>query len=377
MHSSEIHSFNPGPKLRWGFLGAAEIARKNFKAVHLSGNSIVTGVASRDPGRCERFIATCQAEAPGHPTPAAFARYEDLLSSPEVDAVYLPLPTARRKEWVLQAAAAGKHVLCEKPCAVTLADLDEMLAACRRHRVQFMDGVMFVHSRRLERMGELLRPDGPLGRIRHVASAFSFRAPPEFKESNIRAQAELEPQGCLGDLGWYCVRLALWAMQWTLPARVTGRTHTEMRGSGSAGPVPAEFSGELLYPDGVTSSFYCSFLAENQQWAILSGERGYLQVADFVLPFAGSELKFEVCNSTYSIQGCNFRMDAGRQIISVPEWSHGQANAQESNLFRNFAAQVLSGKRNDAWVEQARQTQRIICACLESARLDGQPVVLG
>ena len=66
--------------------------------------------------------------------------------------VYIPLPTGIRKEWVLRAARAGKHVVCEKPCAVSVRDLVEMLEACRRHRVQFMDGVMFMHSRRLELM---------------------------------------------------------------------------------------------------------------------------------------------------------------------------------------------------------------------------------
>ncbi len=68
----------------------------------------------------------------------------------EVDAVYMPLPTALRKQWVLRAAEAGKHVVCEKPCAASVADLQEMLTACRYNRVQFMDGVMFTHSRRME-----------------------------------------------------------------------------------------------------------------------------------------------------------------------------------------------------------------------------------
>ena len=75
------------------------------------------------------------------------------------------LPTGLRKEWVLRAAAAGKHVLCEKPCALSLADLREMTGACQKNRVQFMDGVMFMHNPRLRRLREILddgtdhRPD--------------------------------------------------------------------------------------------------------------------------------------------------------------------------------------------------------------------------
>jgi len=74
--------------------------------------------------------------------PQAFVRYEDLLTSDAVEAVYIPLPTDVRKEWLARAAAARKHVVCEKPCAPSAADLREMMAACRLHRVQFMDGVM-------------------------------------------------------------------------------------------------------------------------------------------------------------------------------------------------------------------------------------------
>jgi len=84
--------------------------------------------------------------------PQAFGLYDDLLAKDTVEAVYIPLPTGVGKEWVLRAAAAGKHVVCEKPCAPSVADLREMVAACRLHRVQFMDGVMFTHSRRLEKL---------------------------------------------------------------------------------------------------------------------------------------------------------------------------------------------------------------------------------
>ena len=74
-----------------------------------------------------------------------------MLAAKDVDALYIPLPTGLRKEWVIRAAQAGKHIVCEKPCAINAADLREMVDACRQHRVQFMDGVMFMHSRRLDK----------------------------------------------------------------------------------------------------------------------------------------------------------------------------------------------------------------------------------
>jgi len=162
-----------GNHFRWGILGTAQIARKNWRAIRDSGNPIVA-VASRHLERSRRFIAECQAEVPFETIPEAYGSYESLLASPAVDAVYIPLPTGLRKEWVLRAAAAGKHIVSEKPCAVSVADLREMLEACRRHRVQFMDGVMFMHSPRLAKIREILDDGQNVGEVRRISSAFSF-----------------------------------------------------------------------------------------------------------------------------------------------------------------------------------------------------------
>lgn len=267
-------------KIRWGILGTANIAHKNWQAIRLSGNSTVTGVASRELERSRKFIAECQAQVPMECEPETFGSYEELLASDEIDAVYLPLPTGLRKEWVLRAAAAGKHVLSEKPCAVSVADLREMIDACKQHRVQFMDGVMFMHSQRLPRLREILDDGQSVGEVRRITSAFSFLGSGDFLMSNIRGNAQLEPNGSLGDLGWYCIRFALWVMNWEMPEEVTGRILSRQ------GAVPTEFSGELFFKSGVSASFYCSFITENQEWAIVSGTRGYLEVRDFVLPFA-------------------------------------------------------------------------------------------
>jgi len=362
------------PLLRWGILGAANIARKNWKAIWNSRNGRVIGVASRDLRRCRRFINECQAQAPFRPAPRAFASYEDLLAAPDVDAVYIPLPTGIRGHWVKRAAEAGKHVICEKPCATNVAELVDMLAACRRNRVQFMDGVMFMHSRRLERIREVLDDGQTVGPIRRITSAFTFRAGEEFFDSNIRAQSGLEPHGCLGDLGWYCLRFTLWAMNWRLPQRVTGRILSEFKHASSKLSVPTEFSAELFYSDGVTSSFYSSFVTGDEQWANVSGTRGCLRVQDFVLPFSGSRLAFETSNPVFDVQGCDFEMQPHSRRWWVKERSHSHPTAQESRLFRCFAEQVQSGTLNNLWPEMALKTQQVMQACLESSRSHGRPV---
>src|SRR5208282_4370307 len=210
-------------KLRFGILSTANIGRKDWKAIFHSGNSIVTAVASRDLERSHKFIRECQAEAPFETPPVALGSYEELLASRNVDAIYFPLPTGLRWEWVVRAAEAGKHVFCEKPCAVSAAELEGMISACRKKRVQFMDGVMFMHNRRLGQIRAVLDDGASVGPLKRIASHFSFLGAEDFLRGDIRVDGALEPFGCLGDLGWYCIHFALWTMNWQMPGRVHGR----------------------------------------------------------------------------------------------------------------------------------------------------------
>lgn len=280
-------------QIRWGILGAADIARKNWKAIRNSGNGIVTMVASRNLEQAQQFIQACQSQTAMPELPRATDSYETLINSPDVDAVYLPIPTGLRKEWVIRAAEAGKHVLCEKPCASNLADLEAMVAACAKNKVQFMDGVMFMHSARLAGIGRTLAGGQAIGELRRITSAFSFCGDKSFFENNIRMHSGLEPHGCLGDLGWYCIRFSLWAMGEALPIEVTGTMLDARRRPGSPGDVPVAMTVEMKFNGGVTAGFYCSFNAGDQQWVHLSGTTGGLHLNDFVLPFFGHELSYE------------------------------------------------------------------------------------
>jgi predicted dehydrogenase len=346
-------------KLRFGYLSTANIGRKNWKAIFNSGNCVVTAVASRDLERSRKYIRDCQAEAPFETPPLALGSYEELLASKNVDAVYFPLPTTLRREWVVRAAEAGKHVLCEKPCAGSAADLAAMISACRKNKVQFMDGVMFMHSQRLARVRETLDDGVSVGQIKRIVSQFSFPGSEAFFRGNIRVNAALEPAGCLGDLGWYDIRFTLWALDWRLPREVSARTLAQTDSS-----VPTDFSAELFFDGGISAGLYCSFINFRQQWVNVSGAKGYLQISDFVNPFYGGELGFEVVNILQD--GFNLLPNARR--VTVAEHGHGHPTAQESNMFRNFANQVFSGSLNDDWPMWALKTQQVMDACLESAR---------
>ncbi|NNE93669.1 MAG: Gfo/Idh/MocA family oxidoreductase [Verrucomicrobiales bacterium] len=361
---------------RWGILGTAGIARKNWHAIQNSGNGQLVAVASRSQDRAQEYIDENQAEVAHDPAPRAIGGYEEMIAAEDLDALYIPLPTGVRKEFVLLAAQAGKHVLCEKPCGKTPADVEEIVAACREAGVQFMDGVMFMHSDRLPAIRGVLEDCESIGTIRRIASQFSFGAPDDFLQENIRMHSDLEPLGSLGDLGWYNIRFTLWALNYEMPKAVTGRLITTAGRPDSPDSVPIQFSGEMLFESGPTASFYTSFETEHQQWAHVSGTKGNLRVDDFVLPYFDAEVGFTVSNAHFDINGTDFRMERHERRVVVNEYANNHPTAQETKLFRNFADLVLSGKTDDHWPEIALKTQQVMNACLDSARNGGAEVTL-
>ncbi|HVU08726.1 MAG TPA: Gfo/Idh/MocA family oxidoreductase [Verrucomicrobiae bacterium] len=339
-------------KIRFGILSTANIARKNWKSIHYSGNSIVTAVASRDVKKAEQFIKELQAEAPFEKLPEALGSYEELLASPNVDAIYIPLPTGLRKEWVLRAASAGKHVVCEKPCGVSAADVQEMISTCKKNRVQFMDGVMFMHNPRMARIRKFLDDGKSIGQIKRITSNFSFHMAENVFGSNVRINSALEPAGCLGDLGWYNLRFALWAMNWKLPREVRATILSERRARKNLAPVPVDFSAELIFDDRTSVSFYCSFIAQYQNWAQISGDRGQLRVDDFVHSTGDPEPVFHLNQ---------------KEIRTKYPRNFPKDLAQATAMIRNFSNQIHSGKLNDEWPMWALKTQKVLDACLKSA----------
>ena len=355
--------------LRWGFLSTAKIGRTNWAACRESGRGVVTAVASRDEAKARAFVEACQGADPFASAPVALGGYEALLARDDVDAVYVPLPTGMRRAWVIRAAEAGRHVLCEKPCAVDAADLEAMVAACRANGVLFMDGVMFMHHPRLARLTEVMGAGVAVGRVRNVQSQLSFRADEAFMAGDIRVDAALEPAGCLGDLGWYCIRVTLCAMGGRMPVEASGRILLERAG------VPLEFAGQMRFADGACAGFYCSFTGALQQWATVSGTAGALRMDDFIHPAAADR--------------------AALVVNAVPEWvvngrrgvGAGEAGgeggggpraegplSQQAQMFRTFADCVEAGAAvGNPWPDWALRTQRVMDACLASARRTDAP----
>ena len=357
----------PSEHCRWGFLSTAGIAKKNWRALARTKHGRVAAVASRDLATAQKFIDDCQGSCPQKVTPKPYASYQALLEDPQIDAVYIPLPTALRKEWIIAAAKHGKHVLAEKPAALTAGELQEVLDECKANQVQFMDGVMFMHSQRLPMLRKTLDDGTSVGPITRIATHFSFNGDDAFRKSNIRSNSNYEPHGALGDLGWYNIRMILWTNGWRMPTSVTAKCLRTFQGDGSPRPVPAEFSAELLFDNGVSASFYCSFVTQHQQWVHISGEKGSVWVDDFVLPIFGSNVGYDVVQPEFNANECDFHMHRRVQRCSVAEYDSGHAPSQEINMFETFHAALRGKTPEESWGKMTLQTQQVLDAVYRAA----------
>ena len=183
--------------VRWGILSTANIGvRKVIPATQKAERCEVVAIASRDGERAAKVASELG-------IPRAHGGYEALLSDPEVDAVYIPLPNSQHAAWTIAAARAGKHVLCEKPLAMTAAEAEEMVRACATEGVLLMEAFMYRLHPSWEAVRELVA-SGRIGRLRAVQSWFSyFNDDPD----DIRNVAELGG-GALYDIGCYSINLS-------------------------------------------------------------------------------------------------------------------------------------------------------------------------
>jgi predicted dehydrogenase len=247
-------------RLRWGVLSTASIGRvKVIPAIQRAPHCDVVAIASRDPA-----LAAAVAGELGIPT--AHGSYEALLADPNVEAVYVPLPNHLHATWAIAAAEAGKHVLCEKPLALSAADAERMIEVADRAGVRLMEAFMYRLHPSWVAVRELLA-SGRIGRLTAVHSWFSYY---NDDAANIRNIVEVGG-GALYDIGCYSVNLSrmLFGAE---PDRVEGMI---VRDPLSGTDVVT--SGLLRFGDGL-ATFTCSTRAEDDQRVDVYGTTGRISV---------------------------------------------------------------------------------------------------
>lgn len=198
-------------KIRWGILSTAKIGTdKVIPAMQKGQYSTVTAIASRNLDRAK-------AEAQRLGIAKAYGSYEELLADPDIDAVYNPLPNHLHVPWSIKAIEAGKHVLCEKPIALTAAEGQELVDAAKSHpNLKVMEAFMYRHHPQWQTAKKIVA-EGGVGELRTINTLFSYYNP---DPTNIRNMADIGGGGLM-DIGCYAISLARFIFE-AEPQRVFG-----------------------------------------------------------------------------------------------------------------------------------------------------------
>ena len=315
--------------LRWGLLGTARINRVIIPALRQSPKCALVAVASRDPSKAAAFAAQWEIDH-------VVQSYAELLARPDIDIVYIPLPNSQHAEWTIRAAEAGKHVLCEKPLALSVQDVDAVAAAAQQHEVVVTEAFMYRHHPQTHEARRLIDA-GAIGRVRYVRGSFTF---PLTNQLNIRLDPLLGG-GSLWDVGCYPVSWAR-AVLGREPQSVFGWA-TRCRSG-----VDEAFVGQIQFPDDVHMQFDCGFTTPFRTSMEVVGSDGVLTVERPFKP-------------------------APRGVIRVTRGEDTSVyTTDEQDLYwgevEDLVDAVLQGRQPLVTLEDSRQTIATLVALYESSR---------
>jgi xylose dehydrogenase (NAD/NADP) len=324
-------------RVRWGVMSTANIGRVAVNpAIQASANGELIAVASRDGARARAF-------ATDHGIPKGLGSYEALLDDDEIDAVYIPLPNSMHREWTMRAAEAGKHVLCEKPLALSAAECQEMAAAAEENGVKLMEAFMYRFHPRTRRVVSMVR-DGVVGELGAIRSAFTFRLR---SRDNIRLDPDLGG-GALMDVGCYCVNVSR-TLAGEEPVEVQASARWSDRG------VDEALTGILRFPGGAVAHFDCALDLERSEAYEVAGSEGQLRVPAAFLP------------GTADVDIVESRGREGEVAHTVP------GDDEYRLMVEHFADCVLHGGNPRYAAQEAAANMRVIDALYRSARSGGLP----
>jgi predicted dehydrogenase len=325
-------------KIRWGVLSTARIGtEKVIPAMQLSECCTVTAIASRQ-------LEKAQAAAKRLGIEKTYGSYEELLTDPDVDAVYLPLPNHLHVPWAIKALKAGKHVLCEKPIGLNVAEAQELLEVSRKFpRLRVMEAFMYRHHPQWQWAKKRVS-EGKIGELRTIQSFFSYY---NSDPNNIRNKADIGGGGLM-DIGCYCISLSRFIFG-AEPWRVCGIMEEDPNMK-----IDRLTSGILEFNSG-TSTFTCATQLVPYQRVNIFGTKGRIEIE---IPFNAppdrpckiwygdgnriEEVLLEVCDQ-YTIQGDLFsRVVLEDREVPTP-LEDAVANMQ-------VIESIISSTRSRSWV---------------------------
>jgi xylose dehydrogenase (NAD/NADP) len=323
-------------KLRWGILGAARINERLMPAIVEASNARLVAIASRRPGAAAQTLAQF---APHQQNVRSYDNLEALLDDAEVDAVYVPLANHEHAEWVLRAIERGKHVLCEKPMALTVADIDAIKAAASKHKVMVMEGFMYRFHPQHARVHELIGL-GTIGEVKSVRASYSFM----MKPARLYRLVESVERGggAMWDIGCYAIHSVRMFFN-EAPIAVTAMAKYVESGA------DITTSGIIDFSAGKYAHFDFSFERARRCEYEIIGTKGGIK-----------------CHTVWQLPG---------DVPVISWWTEDGRHCEErlpsDNHFRleieHFSNCVLTGNEPSLSLDDAKGNCQIIVAALQSA----------
>ena len=340
-------------RLRWGLLSTARINERIIDAVHRSDRSDLVAVASRDAQRARKY-------ARHHQIATSYGTYEELVDAVDVDAVYISLPNHLHAEWAVRLCEAGKHVLCEKPLALSLANVDRMAQAAHEAGVILQEASATRFHRQTSDIARIVS-SGRLGRILFCQATFEFTLP---AATDIRLNADMGG-GAMWDVGCYPVAF----FQAVLAENpISAYARAVMGPTG----IDLAFSGSLGYESGTTVQFTVSMATPMARSARIVGERGSLELDQPWLTNVGATTT--VRQQLMRAAAGTGTLGDGSDQLELTQWDYGRSDVYFDEV-RGFEELVLDGAKSPCSFADSRVNVQVITALHEAARTRREVVI--
>ena len=326
----------PNKTLNWGFLSTARINRALITPLQVSKRNELLAVASRSQ-------QTADAYAREKKIPHAHGSYEALLADPEIDVIYNPLPNHLHAEWTIKAVEAGKHVLCEKPLALNVDEVDAIQHAARKNERVVAEAFMYRHHPQTMKVQEIVK-SGSLGTLKLIRGSFSFILS---REGDVRLNPEWGG-GSIWDVGCYPISYARTIVREN-PVEVFGWQVTGQTG------IDETFVGQMKFSGGVHAQFDCSFVIPFHAFMEVVGSEGTLSIPKPFKPEINERIFLTRGDKTETIK------------VKGQELYLGEVE--------DMADAILLGSNTRVSLDDSRDNVAVISALLESVRV-GKPVNL-
>lgn len=327
---------SPAKPLRWGLISTARINRALIKPLRVSDRNELAAVASRSQEKARDYASDWK-------IPNAYGSYQEMLEDPDIDVVYNSLPNSLHTEWTVKALRAGKHVLCEKPLATTLEEVEKMLAAAQETGMHLAEAFMYRHHPQTIKVKEMIE-SGILGDVRLIKGDFTFKIK---DEDDVRLSPELGG-GSIWDIGCYPISYSRYIMG-AEPLEVFG-----WQMSGYSG-VDEVFTGQMRFAGDIFAQFDSGFR---------SSYRSRIEIV-------GSEASMVIPRPFNPGLDVEILIDRDGDLESIPMPSKELYIGEVEDM----ADVILAGHSPRVSLEDSRNNVALILALLRSAEL-GKPVVL-